>query len=152
MVDFGLAVHLGDQRAGGVEREQVAAAGFGRNGARNPVRREDDRLAVVRDLVEFLDENGALLAQAVDHVAVMDYFVADIDRCAMNGERPFHALNGPHDAGAEAAWRAQQNLEKGFFGAFGHVRRPQMRGLSDAPCPTPTWGALPMSCQDGTVA
>ena len=80
MMDFGLAMHLGDQRTGGVEREEVAAAGLRRHRFRHAMGGEDHRRVGVGDLVEFLDEDRALGAQALDHVAVVHDLVADIDR------------------------------------------------------------------------
>ena len=54
-----LAVDLGDQRAGGVGEDQLAAAGLGRHRLGHAVRREHHQ-RVVRHLVELLDEHRAL--------------------------------------------------------------------------------------------
>ena len=102
-MDRRLAVHLGDQRTGGVEREEIAGPGIGRNRLGNPVGREHHRrIGVVGDLGKFLDENRALGPQAVDDIAVVDDLVTDIDRSAVDRERPFHGIDRPHHPGTEA--------------------------------------------------
>ena len=60
-MDRRLAVHLGDQRTGGVEREEIAGPGVGRNRFWHPVGRKHHRgVGIVRDFSQFLDENRAL--------------------------------------------------------------------------------------------
>ena len=86
-MDLGLAVHLGDQRAGGVEREEVAALGLLGDRLRHAVGGEDHRRVGVGNFVEFLDEDRALGLQALHHVAVVHDLVADIDRRAVALER-----------------------------------------------------------------
>ena len=84
-MDRRLAVHLGDQRTGGVEREEIAGAGVRRHRFGNPVGRKHHRgVGIVGDFGQFLDENRALGLEAVDHIAVMDDLVADIDRGAID--------------------------------------------------------------------
>src|SRR5262249_30296037 len=111
IMNLSLAMHLGHQWTSRVDREQVAARRLLGDGAGDAVRGEDHRRVVIRDLAEFLDEDRALGAQALDHVTVMHDLVADIDRCPVNREGFFHRFNGAHDAGAETAGRAQQDLE-----------------------------------------
>jgi hypothetical protein len=114
-MDGGLAVHLGHQRAGRIQREEIALLGLGRNRLRNPVRREHHRrVGVVRNLFQFLDEDRALGLQAVDHVFVMDDLVADIDRGAIDGERALHGIDRPYHPGTEAAGRTKHDSEVGF--------------------------------------
>jgi hypothetical protein len=113
-MDLGFAMDLGDKRAGRVDRQQVPAAGIDRDRFRHPMGRKDDRHVGVGDFVEFLDEHGPLLPQALDHVAVVDDLVADIDRLAVHGERPFNRVDRAHHTGAEAARRAQQHLQGRF--------------------------------------
>ena len=59
VVDLGLAVDLGHQRAGGVDGEQAAVVGVGRHGLGDAVGGEDHRRLAVGDLVEFVDEDRA---------------------------------------------------------------------------------------------
>ena len=81
---------------------------------------EDHRRVGVGNFVELLDEDRALGLEALDHVAVVYDLVAHIDRRAVAGERPLDRVDGAHDAGAEAARRAQQHLERGLLaGAAG---------------------------------
>ena len=113
MMQLRLAMHLRDQRAGGVDGEQVARAGpprgtdFG-----TPCAEKITGASVVRNLVELLDEDRALALQALDHVLVMDDLVAHIDRRAVFRERLLDRVDGAHHAGAEAARRAEQDIER----------------------------------------
>ncbi len=123
-MDRRLAVHLGNQRTGGVEREEIAGPGIGWNRLGNPVGREHHRrIGVVRDLGEFLDENRALGPQAVDDIAVVDDLVADIDRSAVDRERPLHGIDRPHHPGTEAARRTKHDSQ-GWFGLHGNDLGP----------------------------
>src|SRR3546814_1866562 len=76
---LGLAMDLGDERAGGVEIIEPARLGVGGHRFGHAVRRKHHRRAAGH-LVQFLDEHRALGFQAVDHELVVDDFVADIDR------------------------------------------------------------------------
>ena len=67
-MDFGLAMHLGHQRTGRVDGDEIAPARLLRDRLRHAVGGKDDRRCGVGDLVELFDEDRALLAQAVDHV------------------------------------------------------------------------------------
>ena len=103
---LGLAMNLGDQRAGGVDVEHPPRLGLGGHRLRHAVRREHHR-PVGRALVELLDEDRALGAQPVDDEAVVHDLVADIDRRAPLLERHLDDLDRPVDAGAEAARRGE---------------------------------------------
>jgi hypothetical protein len=101
-IALALVVDLGDQRAGGVEHRQAARRGFLLHTARHAVGAEDsDRKR--RHLGEILDEDGALVLQAFDHVLVVDDLVADIDRRAIFLERALDDLDRPHHARAKAS-------------------------------------------------
>ena len=114
-MDRRLAVHLRDQRAGRIQREEIAGAGVGRNRFRHAMGGEHHRcVGIVGDFGQFLDEDRALGLQAVDHVAVMHDLVADIDRGAIDGERPLDGIDGPHHPGAEAAGRTKHDFEVWF--------------------------------------
>ncbi len=115
-MDRGLAMHLGHQRAGRIQRKEIAALGLGRNRFRHAMGREHHRrVGIVGDFGQFLDENRALGLQAVHHIAVMDDLVPDIDRGAIDGERPFHGVDGPNHAGAEAPWRTKHDSQVRFW-------------------------------------
>jgi hypothetical protein len=59
--------------------------------------------AVGRAVGELLHEDRALGLEAVDHEAVVDDLVADVDRGAPLLQRHLDDLDRPVDAGAEAA-------------------------------------------------
>lgn len=65
---------------------------------------------VVRHFVQFFDEHGALGAQPVDHKAVVDHLVPDVDRRAEQFQRPFDDADGAIDASTEAAGIGEQDL------------------------------------------
>ena len=115
--DLGLAVDLGDQRAGGVEVEEVPRPRRLRHRLGTPCAEKITGCVGVRDLVELLDEDRALRLQALDDVAVVDDLVAHIDRRAEPLERQLDDLDGAVDAGAEAARRAQQDVERRLEGS-----------------------------------
>ena len=122
-MDRRLAVHLGDQRAGRVQREEIAGLGVGGNRFRHAMgRKHHRRVGIVGDFGQFLDENRALGLQAVDHIFVMDDLVADIDRGAIDGERPFHGVDGPDHPGTEAAGGTKHDFEVWFGLDMGQSR------------------------------
>ena len=112
-MDRGLAVHLGDQRTGRIERRRNCGLGLGRDRFGHPVGRKYHRRVGFGDFRQFLDENRALGLQAVDDVSVVDDLVADIDRGAIE-ERPLHGIDGPDDPGTEAAGRTKHDSEGGL--------------------------------------
>ncbi len=71
------------------------------------MRGKDDRLAGRRNLVELAYKNGAARFQSLDHIAVVNDFVADIDGRAMLLQRQDHDLDRAVDAGAKTARAAQ---------------------------------------------
>ena len=111
VMPLGLAMDLGDQRAGGVDEEQVATSGLGRHRLRHAVGGEHDG-AVVRHLVELVDEDRALGLEAFDDVAIVHDLVADIDRPAVALDGALDDLDGTIDAGAEAARAGEQDRER----------------------------------------
>ncbi len=94
MVALGLDMHLGDQRAGGIEDEHARR---GRLPAPpwHAMRRKHHGRIGLGDLVELLHKNGALGLQALHHGAVVHDLVAHIDRRAVLGERQLDDLDGP---------------------------------------------------------
>src|SRR6202035_4687513 len=69
------------------------------------------RVGIVGDFGQFLDENRALGLEAVHDIAVVDDLVADIDRGAVDGQRPFHGVDRPHHAGAKAPRREKADFQ-----------------------------------------
>ena len=101
-------VDLGDQRAGGVDRAQVAGGGVVVDRRGDAVGGEDDHLAL-RHLGLLLDEDRAALGQLLDHVLVVDDLLAHVDGGAVQLERALDRLHGAVDAGAVAARGGEQD-------------------------------------------
>jgi hypothetical protein len=104
-----LHVHLGHQRAGGVEHMEAAAVRLALDGLAHAVGREHQGRPR-RHLGEFLDEDRALGLEVVHHVGVVHDLVPHIDGGAELGQRLLHDLDGPVHAGAEAPWFGQHNV------------------------------------------
>jgi hypothetical protein len=66
--------------------------------------RAEDRHGALGDFVDFVDEMRTLGAQALDNVAIVHDFVADVDRRAVLFERTLDDLDGAFDPRAEASW------------------------------------------------
>src|SRR5690606_3594333 len=95
-------MHFGDQRTGGVEdaqssplrlaphplRDTMGAEHYGRSG---------------RHFIELFHEYGALAPQIVDHILVVNDFMAHIDRRPMQRERPLDDFDRTVDARAESS-------------------------------------------------
>ena len=106
-----------DERAGGVENEQIPGPRRGRHRLRHAMRREHNWGAGIRDFVQFFDEDGALGFEALHHIAVMDDFMAHIDGRAVFGERQLHDLDRAVHTGAKTAGRGQVYGERRTVGA-----------------------------------
>ena len=104
-------VHLGHQRAGGVEHLERASGRLLAHGLRHPVRAEDHGGAIGY-LVQVLDEDRAIGAQLLDHVAVVHDLVAHVDRRALGFQRALDDGDGAVDAGAEAAGIGEQDVHE----------------------------------------
>ena len=113
-----LLMNLGYQRACGIQIQHLTALGFRRNGFRHTMGREDDRLPVVGNGVQFLDEDGPHAAQPFDHVFVVHDLVPHIDRCAVLLQRQHHDLDGTVHARAETARLAQADGQGRLQGRF----------------------------------
>ena len=110
-------VDLGDQRAGGVDHRQAA-----------PLGRVFDRLAdamgaehgdrALRYLVDLVDEHGALVAQGLDDMFVVDDLVAHIDRRPVDFQGALDNRNRPLDAGAESPWCRKNDFHRPILYSF----------------------------------
>ena len=100
--DIALAfdMDLGDQGTSGVEHGQVAVGGVGLHRLGHAMGTEYGP-GTGGDFGQILDEDGPHTLQALDHIAVMNDLMADIDRRAILGERAFDDLDGADYAGAE---------------------------------------------------
>ena len=103
-----LDVDLGDERAGGVDRAQVALGGVLVDRRGDAVGAEDDELAL-GDLGLLLDEDRAALGELLDDVLVVDDLLAHVDGRAVQVERVLDGLDGAIDARAVAARGGEQD-------------------------------------------
>ena len=105
-------VHLGDERAGRVEDEDVArgrvlaARASARRAPRRRPGRPDSGISSSSST-----KTAPFGLQALHHIAVVHDLVAHIDRGAEALERLLDDLDGALDAGAEAARGAEQDVE-----------------------------------------
>ena len=104
-----LAVNLRHQRAGRIENTQRPIAGLLLDGARDAVRREDERGAVGH-FAHVVDENGAALAQLVDHGAVVHDLMAHVDGSAEHFNGALDDGDGAGHARTESAGTGKKNL------------------------------------------
>ena len=105
-----LLVDLGNQRTSRIDDRQSSLARFVLHCGRGAVGAEDGHRPV-RHVGHFLDEHGALGAQALDHSFIVDDLVAHVDRRAVAFEGAFHDLDGALDAGAKSPRLSQQYLQ-----------------------------------------
>ena len=116
-------MHLGDERADGVDDLEPALRALLVDLRRDAVRREDDQLAL-GNLVLGLDEDRAAGLEVADDMDVVDDLVAHVDRRPMLLEQLLDDVDRAHDSGAEASRRGDEN-------ALAHrelLRRARQRG------------------------
>jgi hypothetical protein len=77
------------------------------------MRRKYDRSAV-RYIVQLFDKDRSHAAQAVNHKAVVDDLMPDIDRRAVAIERDLDDLDRSIDAGAKAARGSDNDVKRGL--------------------------------------
>jgi hypothetical protein len=117
LMGAGLHMHLGDERAGGIEVEHVAGPGRRRHGLRHPVCRKDHGRLRFGDFVQLLHKNGAFGSQGLHHVPVVDDLMANVDRSAILLERQLDNLDGAIDTGTKTARGGYQDFERGTSGS-----------------------------------
>ncbi len=103
-----LNVHLGDERADGVDDVVPELRGVGVDGGRDAVGRVDDRRAG-RHLGLLLDEDRAARLEVADDVDVVDDLLADVDGRAVVLERQLDRLDSALDARAVSAGRSEED-------------------------------------------
>ena len=131
----GLDVHLGDQRAGGVDHAQVALGGLGPHLGADAVGAKDDRGAA-GDRRDRLDEGDALAHEALHDVLVVHDGVVDVERRADEVDKLLHGVDGHVHAGAEAAGTGEDDLHTV---SLGHGCGPRERRKRQATSPRPRW-------------
>ena len=114
----GLAVHLGHERAGRVDRGEVAGGGGLVDGRGDAVRGEDDAGALGH-LVGLLDEDRAALGQRLDDELVVDDLLAHVDGRAVELEGLFDDVDGAVHAGAVSAGGGQEDTAVTFAVGLG---------------------------------
>ena len=105
-----LAVDLRNQRAGSVNRLQLALGRLGVNRRRDAVRREDGDSAFRDRVVQLIDEDRASVAELLDDVLIVDDLLAHLNGRAVGFERALDRLDGAVNSGAVAARGGKQDL------------------------------------------
>jgi hypothetical protein len=104
----GLAVHLGDEWAGGVDGLELAVGRTLHDGGRDAVGAEHD-VRALGDLVDVVDEDRALLLQRGDHVDVVHDLLAHVDGGAEAVEGLLDRDHRPVHPSAVAPGRSEEN-------------------------------------------
>ena len=104
-----LVVDLGDERADGIHDVPVRGAGRVDHGRRRPVGRQHERSAG-RHLVDVVDEDHALLAEAIDDEPVVDDLVVAVHRRVERAHHPGQRLDRHLHPGAKATGFGQEHL------------------------------------------
>ena len=126
-VALALVVHLGHQRAGGIDHREAALV-RGALDRLGDAMRAEHRDRSLRDLVDLVHEARALALQRLDHVPVVDDLVADVDRRPEAGQRPLDDLDRALDAGTEPARLGEDDTQRGL----GHPASPPRDQVSGA--------------------
>jgi hypothetical protein len=108
----GLVMHLGDQRAGGIDRAQPALGCLLAHLRGDPVRGENHHRAL-RDLLGLLDEDRTALLERADHVSVVHNLLADVDGSAKALQRLLDGLHRPVYARAVTTGLREQDASGG---------------------------------------
>jgi hypothetical protein len=104
-----LHVHLRDERARRVDRTEPPGGCILLHRGRHTVRGEHDGLAL-RHVLLVVQEDRTQRFQVAHHVDVVDDLLPDVDRCAVELQRPLHRLDCPLDASAIPAGRSEEEL------------------------------------------
>ncbi len=104
-----LDMHLGDQRAGGVDRGKRTPLRLVDDPPGNAVSAED-RHCALGDFVQFVDEARPFGGQLLDNMPIMNNLVAHVDRRAMLDQRPLDDIDGSNDSRAKSPRLGKNNL------------------------------------------
>ena len=107
-------VNLGDEGTGGVDHRQLAFRRVVGDLLRDAMGAEDGDGAVGY-LVDLVDEARAFRSQVIDDLLVVDDLVADVDRRAVDLERPLDDGDGALDAGAEPSGLSEDNFHRALY-------------------------------------
>ena len=126
-----LAVDLGDERAGRVDRPQAARSASACTAGETPWAEKTVIAPSGIASLELVDEDRAALRELLDDVLVVDDLLAHVDRRAVQLERALDGLHRAVDAGAVAARRGEQEL----LGGGRHYRPECTKELQRAVSP-----------------
>jgi hypothetical protein len=101
-------VHLGDERADGIDDAQPAPGTVLAHGRRDAVGREDADLPG-RHLGLVIHEDRAETLESSHHVVVVDDLMTDVDRWAVLGEQALDDLDRAVDSGTKGARRREED-------------------------------------------
>ena len=113
-----LEVDLRHQWAGGIDRQEAALGG-------NPPDLRGDTVGgkqehrPFRDVLDPVDEYGPLALEPLDDMLVVDDFVVDVNRGAMNPDRRLERLDRHVDAGTETAGAGKEDVHRAFQAEIG---------------------------------
>ena len=102
-------MHLGHERAGGVDHVQITLTSLIPDIGRDAVRAKDDGCAI-RDFLKFLDKYDSFLDKTVNHVSIMDDFLSAVDRRIKGLNRQVYNVDRSVDSSAETARLCQDYL------------------------------------------
>lgn len=114
-----LIVHLGHQRAGGVNGLQVLGCCLLLDGGADTVGGEH-HVGTLGSLGGLIDEDNTLVGEGVHHITVVHNLLAHIDRGTVFLECTFHGFHRAVNTGAVAAWGGKQDLLTGFRAGAGY--------------------------------
>jgi len=130
-----LFVHLGDQRACCINRQELPRLGFAMNLRRDAMRRKDDS-RTLGHLIGFRNENRPAAGEGFDDVLVVDDLLAHIHRSTVQFQRFFDGVDRPVNTRTIASRCGQENpapIGRGLRGNTGRKSgRPRQRcGFTD---------------------
>ncbi len=105
----GVRMNLGHERTGRIKNCKIAALGLPLDRAGHAVSAENRRRSP-RHLGQTFNELRAPRLQFVDHMAIMDDFMVNVDGCAILFERPLDDIDGPNHAGTKSSRLGQNHL------------------------------------------
>ena len=111
-------MHLGDQRAGGVEHFQAPAGGFVLYRLGHAVGAEDHQF-VIRHFVQLVHKDRAALPQVAHHKLVVDHFVAHVDWRTEHIQCAVYDFYGAVYTGTEATGVSESDLHSQCVGPAG---------------------------------
>jgi hypothetical protein len=104
-------VHLRHERTGRIEHVETALFRIPFDTLRDAVRAENGNRAL-RHFIELFDKASALSAQVIDHMPVVDDFVAHVHGCAVLLQRTVDDFDRAYNARTKAAGLSKDDSHK----------------------------------------